>query len=580
MSVNILTHEVQTSLYNQPTYIATIGAMESGKYPLTYPGYYSTFKREYFGTNWIKPLGYVTTDNLNPANYVTPSYTTFAGYALSDDDGNDAWGWLVGDEDAGIMWVATRFKHGSNPAAMGIYLYKVEEELATGYVSITSLSTHPPGQLWDNWTSFISNMPTVLRIVDSLVSNTNQVQFMITDASLTSWTVTPTTGFQITNTNDPHIYALFREVGEAPDPLDPTQYDDPYQDGGYSRTGGGGGTFTFQGDDIDFPAAPGINASSTGFVTIFTPTLTQIQNLADYMWNGVFDINNLRKLFADPMDCILGLSIVPVPVASTTAEDVCIGNIISTVQCNVADSQYVWVDCGTIHLDNFSASYLDYEPYTKVDLYLPFVGAVKLNTDEVMGKDIHIKYLVDILTGSFTAFVKCGGSVLYNYSGTCSAMVPITGNNWSDLYRAVAELAAGTVGGVAAAGAIAGAIGSGAAEAAPQSIAQDAFSIGKDVAVGSASAVMASKPSVQRSGSLSGSAGQLGIRTPYITVTIPRQCLPLNQNRINGYPSWTYQKLGDLEGLTVVQNMNLEGISATAEERAEISELLAKGVIL
>ena len=579
MSLNVLTHEVQTTLYTPKTYIAKIGPQVDGKYPLEYAGFYSTFKRDVFGYDWIKPNTYINATQLNPSQYGTPTYTIFTGYALSDDDGNDAWGWLVGDEDAGIMWVATRFKQGSNPAAMGIYLYKVEEELATGYVSITSLSTHPPGQLWDNWTSFMSNMPKVLRIVDSLQSNTDQVQFMLTDASITSWTVSPSTGFQITEAGDPELYPLFREVGEVPDPLDPTQYDDPYQDGGYSRTGGGGGTFTFAGDDIDFPTAPSINASSTGFVTIFTPTLAQIQSLADYMWNGVFDINNLRKLFADPMDCILGLSIVPVAVTSTSAEDVCIGNIISSVQCNVADSQYVWVDCGTIHLDNFSASYLDYEPYTRVDLYLPFVGSIKINTDDVMGKDIHVKYLVDILTGGFTVFVKCGCSVLYSYSGTCAAMVPITGNNWSDLYRTIAGLVSG-IGTGSAAGAIAGAVGSSTAEAASQSVAQDAFSIGKDVAVGSASAVMAAKPSVQHSGSMSGSSGQLGIRTPYITVTIPRQCLPLNQNRINGYPSWVYKKLGDLEGFTVVQNMNLEGITATAEERLEISELLAKGVIL
>lgn len=376
---------------------------------------------------------------------------------------------------------------------------------------------------------------------------------------------------------------------EIPDPIDPEDLTDPYEKGGYSQgsggepssTAGGTGSFSYTSDPIDYPATPNINASITGLITIYSPTLAQIRALADYMWGTPLDIESFKKIVADPMDCILGLSIVPVNVPTTGAQDICIGNILSTVQANVASTQYVWLDCGQINIKEFYGAYLDYAPYTKIDLYLPFVGSVTLNVDDVMGKTIEIKYLVDILSGSFMCFVKSGESILYNFSGCCSSMVPITGNNWSDLYKAVAQMGAIAVSaGIAGAGAVAGAVGSSAGEAVSGSVTGDFLSIGKDVAVGSASAVMSSKPSVQKSGSLGGSVGQLGVKYPYLTLTVPRQCLPVNQNKINGYPSYVYSNLAELHGFTVVQNGNFENMSCNVEERREITALLASGVIL
>ena len=91
---------------------------------------------------------------------------------------------------------------------------------------------------------------------------------------------------------------------------------DPYGDGGgTSGTGGGTGDFDGTGDNIDIPSLPTLSAVDTGFITLFNPSAGELRSLANYMWsNPLFDLNAWKKIFADPMDAILGLSIVPVAV--------------------------------------------------------------------------------------------------------------------------------------------------------------------------------------------------------------------------------------------------------------------------
>ena len=79
---------------------------------------------------------------------------------------------------------------------------------------------------------------------------------------------------------------------------------------------------------------------------------------------------------------------------------------------------------------------------------------------------------------------------------------------------------------------------------------------------------------------MGGMGGMLGVKTPYIILTRPRQALPANQNTFTGYPSYITTLLGDCTGFTVVQDVHLEGLTATEAEKAEINRLLGEGVYL
>lgn len=331
----------------------------------------------------------------------------------------------------------------------------------------------------------------------------------------------------------------------------------PYEPGGTTDTGGGDGSFDNTSTPIDIPGLPSISASSTGFISLFNPSLAQLNELASYLWSDLFEIDGWKKLFADPMDAILGLSILPVEIPSTGTREVKVGNIGTGISLNIASNQFVEVDCGSINVNEYWGAYLDYEPYTQAQIFLPYIGTRPISVDEIMGKTVRVVYHVDILTGACCCFVKCGDSVLYTYNGQCSIPIPITGANYTSVVNGVISIAA-SVGSLVATG------GASAPTAIP--------------AIASA-AVNQMKPSIEKSGSISGSAGILNMQTPYLILIRPRQALPSKQNEFIGYPSLITVQLTELSGYTEVQSIHLENIPATQEELAEIQSLLEGGVI-
>lgn len=340
-------------------------------------------------------------------------------------------------------------------------------------------------------------------------------------------------------------------------PITPVKDLDPYADGGFSDVGGGTGTFDNTGDNIDFPADPTLSSVDTGFITLYNPSKSQLKSLANYMWSTGFDLDTFKKLFANPMDAILGMSIVPVAVPNGGNKEVKVGNISTGIQMNEAASQFVTVDCGSLNVQEYWGAYLDYSPYTKAEIYLPYIGIHSISVDDIMGKTVHVKYKVDILSGACCAYVKCGGSILYSFVGQCSCSIPITGNDWTNVVNGALSIAASIGSMVATGGA-----------SAPMSTAAIA-----------STAVNAMKPNVEKSGSMGGMGGMMGVQKPYLILTRPRQALPREQSSYMGYPSFVTVSLDDLEGYTEVESIHLENINATQQELNEIESLLKNGVI-
>lgn len=333
---------------------------------------------------------------------------------------------------------------------------------------------------------------------------------------------------------------------------------DPYSEGGESDTGGGTGNFDGTSVDIDFASLPTLSAVDTGFISLYNPSLAQLQSLANYMWSDLFDLDTFKKLFGDPMQAILGLSIVPGPVPGGSAKVVKVGNISTGISMTKAATQYINVDCGTLNVEEFWGAYLDYEPYTKAEIYLPFIGVHQIAVDDIMNKPVHIMYHIDLLSGGCACEIKCGGSVLYTFIGSCAVSIPVTGSDWTNLINGVLS-AASAIGTMVA-------TGGASVPAAAGEIAS--------------AAVNSLKPSIEKSGSVAGAGGLLAGKVPVLILTRPRQALPGKQNTFTGYPAFITRSLGALSGYTEVHSIRLSGIDGTESEIDEIEELLKGGVIL
>lgn len=359
------------------------------------------------------------------------------------------------------------------------------------------------------------------------------------------------------DTGNTQLPSYFIEIFTGAKPFKPTN--DPYAPGDITDKDGGNGDFDNTSDPIDIPPLPAVSAVDTGFMTLFTPSLQNMRDLAAYMWaNPLFDVNAYKKILANPMDAILGLSLVPVTIPANTAKQVTVGNIPTGISMPVADNQFIEVDCGSINVNEHWGAYLDYSPYTKCELYLPYCGIHPIDTDDVMATTVKVVYHVDILTGACCAYVKCGDSVLYTFTGQLATTIPITGNDWTSMINGIIN-ATTAIGSMAATGGL----------TAPMAVSEVASTV-----------INTAKPTMERSGSLSGTGGMMATQYPYLILTRPRQALPELQNKFSGYPSFISSYLSDLSGYTEVYSVHLEGISATGVELSEIEQILKGGVIL
>lgn len=372
----------------------------------------------------------------------------------------------------------------------------------------------------------------------------------------------------------------------------PDMFDDPYAGGDDkpSENAGGNEPHDATSDPIDFPALPSVSATDTGFITVFNPSKSQLNTLCNYMWDSsLFDVSTWQKVMGNPIDAILGLSIVPVDVPNAGARSLTVGNINTGVYMNVATAQFVTVPCGSISVQRYWGSYLDYSPYTKISIFLPYIGIRDLDTDDLMprgdnspgvGNLVEVQYSVDIISGQCTAYIKSKGSVLYAFTGQCSAMIPVTGADTEQMVRAAINIATTAV---TTASAVQGGISAGMSDSISE-VASQKHLLGAEQAANSAIGsiaqnVLSMKPRIERSGSYSGAAGMLGPQKPYLIITRPVTCIPNRQAKFIGYPIYAEVELGTYKGFTKVASVHLEGIPCTEQELIEIESLLKGGVI-
>lgn len=365
---------------------------------------------------------------------------------------------------------------------------------------------------------------------------------------------------------------------------------DPNPGDGDSHGGGGGGTDDLGGDTIEDTGVPTIEATDSGLMTLYNPTVSELQALGRFLWSDGLDLSSFKKLFNDPFDTLLGLSIIPIVPPTSGTKKIMFGNLDSGVTAKVISHQFVPnVDMGSVTLGEVYNGALDYSPFTTVSIYLPFIGYRELNVQDVMNSKIHLVYKFDVLTGGCIAelyvdHLKTGNKssdnskfkwgahsgLLASFEGQCAVNIPLASQDYTNTIRAMIG-AVGMVGGAAA------------------SFATGNPALGvAALAVGSAnSTIQASTPTVQRSGHLSSSNAIMANLTPFLTVTRPHQCKPSKYYKLRGVPSQIYvSKLSSLVTskhdyyLQVAEIPDIKVAGATDTEIAEIKNLLKEGVVL
>lgn len=98
------------------------------------------------------------------------------------------------------------------------------------------------------------------------------------------------------------------------------------------------------------------------------------------------------------------------------------------------------VDCGSVDIEEQYQSLLDYSPFSRLTIYLPFIGFNDLDDKLVMGHSLRVQYVVDILSGRCLAKLYVDSiepeSCIAEYGGTIAADEIFGLDGGSDYYGA------------------------------------------------------------------------------------------------------------------------------------------------
>lgn len=349
------------------------------------------------------------------------------------------------------------------------------------------------------------------------------------------------------------VYCALRNFSD-PDPDNPTippidiEYGFP---GEPSGPGGGDGEMSDTNEETELKPPNILNVKY--FTRVYKLTPGQVEQLRGYLWSDDF-ITNLPKLFSDPFSSLIGIQAVPLDITGNEV-DVHIGTLNTGVNGVHVRDYYNTIDLGAIDITEYWQSFLDYQPYTRLKLFLPYIGIVDLPTDQFMNQSIGIKYRIDVLSGACIAVISNSTNIICQFTGNCATKMPISASDHSSIIsNSLVGLTA--VAGNVATGNVAGAVAS------------------------SANVMLGLKEKIQISGSLSTNHGILVNDTPYLMIERPTSDIPAGYGALKGFTSNISLKLSACSGFTKVSDIKLDGISATDEEKTELLALLQTGVYL
>lgn len=318
--------------------------------------------------------------------------------------------------------------------------------------------------------------------------------------------------------------------------------------------------------DLNKPALSNVNVFNRSFAV----NANTVKNLADFLWNAdetKFQeiVKGLALMGENPMNGIIGLLLFPFNVAlknsATQAEPIVIGRTNTGVNgIKLTENVNSLIDLGECTFFTKFKNFLDYEPYTTAQLYIPYIGVVPVSTAEFMGHRISVKMIVDYTTGAGTAIVFKDDIPFIYRNGVVGISIPMTGNDSASYASTVVgNVVGGAVGGVSsiASGNVGGMVSS----------AEKLYS------------GFATGTNYQEASASSPSVATWQPQKCYFIIDRPILNAPDNYGRTIGFACEKTGKLSDFKGFTVVSNPEIN-FRCTDNERQYMANMLESGVFI
>lgn len=348
----------------------------------------------------------------------------------------------------------------------------------------------------------------------------------------------------ITTADDGSTFEVFQGSGENSDDYEPPEDSDDGNDEN------GDGTFS----------------TSSALTTTYGMTLSRLRGLGQFLWDTSF-IENIKLVNNSPIENIISVKAFPFNIDGSD-ENIKLGNVDTGISGEKTSSNVVTLYKGSVNIDKKYDSFLDFAPYTKVALHLPYIGFVELDTNIIMGKTISIRYIVDLIEGGCMAQVIVNARVINEYKGVMGIDIPITASNRAQVEASHVAGAINAIGN----GVIAG------ISAASGNFVGTAYGIQNSVNSLLDSAMTPYHYSTQGGGTPAVSSGDKANRNIYVIIDRPMYQELSSFNHTRGRLCNLTQRIGHLKGFTSTTPMiDLNGIPCTGAEKEEIRQILSSG---
>lgn len=198
------------------------------------------------------------------------------------------------------------------------------------------------------------------------------------------------------------------------------------------------------------PVDPNTYSNTTGFNSLTSgATMTKryvldaanVEKLGDDLWTICGSLSSTdfeyfdgklkdEFLTTNPIDSIISLQRFPLEIPHTGSSKAPIKLGKSTVTAEgytTFNPLNTIVFAGKDIFPRFGNCFLDYEPYTVYEVYVPFCGTTKIRAADILGHTLNITMQIDLFTGSCTAYIMADQLVIETLNGSCGVDQTLSG---------------------------------------------------------------------------------------------------------------------------------------------------------
>lgn len=315
-------------------------------------------------------------------------------------------------------------------------------------------------------------------------------------------------------------------------------------------------------DDIsvNIPAADAVSLSN---INIYALTREQLVAFISDMWHFSWTelaTNMMTGIYNNLVDNVQSIRVLPfsaseLGVVDTAHEIICgwwtHAATVQIIKTNNAGGAMPRMTVGKYEFKEVFGGWADYSPYTTIDLYLPYHGEERLDTNLFMNHTLKIEYVIDVLMGLVTYFISCDNTVVMSLSAKVSADVPVSLASGIDTFTDVLNNSTKFI---------------------------ESTSAMRPVGMVTGSTSVATEKLVNQSSQ----SGMFYMPCKcHVRITRPAYTRASNYASRYGYPCYGSYKLSALKGFTIIENYKgsySKGIEKN--EADEIKRLLEEGVYL